>query len=128
MFKLTIPFFIINVNIYCNIINFGRIMQIMYFIVFFGESAFTAVCRFQKEYSLSMGGIADVNTLNTLNKYLSNNTNSFGICIQGNYMTEIMSECQKNLVINFCKPLCSKYPITKIKGHKELTDTDYPHH
>ncbi|MCY6356183.1 peptidoglycan recognition protein family protein [Clostridium sp. ZS2-4] len=57
---------------------------------------------------------------------LHHNSNTLGICVQGNYMVETMPKAQEAAVIALCKYLCSKYTINSIKGHKELGDTDCP--
>lgn len=55
------------------------------------------------------------------------NTNSLGICAEGNYMSETMLEAQKKAIIELCKHLCSKYGITDIRGHREAPyATDCP--
>lgn len=55
------------------------------------------------------------------------NTNSLGICAEGNYMLEDMPAVQKNAIIELCKHLCSKYGIIDVKGHKEAPyATDCP--
>ena len=54
------------------------------------------------------------------------NTNSLGICAEGNFMNETMSEVQKNALIELVSYLKGKYSITDVKGHKELNSTDCP--
>lgn len=55
------------------------------------------------------------------------NTNTIGICAEGNYMVETMPEAQKKAIIELCKYLSNKYGITDIRGHKEAPyATDCP--
>lgn len=54
------------------------------------------------------------------------NATSLGICAEGNYMTDIMPDAQKNSIVELCKYLFDKYGINEIKGHKELYSTDCP--
>jgi len=46
------------------------------------------------------------------------------ICVQENYMKEIMPKEQMKVVIELCRDLCCKYNISSIKGHKELNNTN----
>lgn len=57
---------------------------------------------------------------------LGSNTNSLGICAEGNYMTETMPEVQKQAIAELIVYLKNKYGITDIKGHKKLYATDCP--
>lgn len=54
------------------------------------------------------------------------NYNSIGICVQGNYMNDIMPKIQSNAVSNLCKMLSQKYKIKKIYLHRELSKTNCP--
>jgi len=54
------------------------------------------------------------------------NTNTLGICAEGSYMSETMSQVQKNAIIELCKYLCNKYGITKIYGHREVGSSNCP--
>ncbi len=52
------------------------------------------------------------------------NNISFGICMQGDYGVEKVSEIQFEVLIGLCQYLCSKYSISTIKGHTELQSTN----
>lgn len=55
------------------------------------------------------------------------NTNTIGICAEGNYMKESMPEAQKQAIISLCIYLKNKYPGIIFKGHKEAPyATDCP--
>lgn len=54
------------------------------------------------------------------------NSNSIGICAEGDYMKETMSEVQKQSIIALCKELLSIYPNAKIVGHRDLYPTACP--
>lgn len=47
------------------------------------------------------------------------NTNTLGICAEGDYMKEIMPVAQKQAIIALCIYLKNKYPRIVFKGHKE---------
>lgn len=59
-------------------------------------------------------------------QYLTYNTHTLGICVQGDYMKENMPSEQKKAVLDLCIYLCDKYSIEIIKGHGELNQTDCP--
>lgn len=54
------------------------------------------------------------------------NNISLGICMQGNYDVEKLSEIQFEAFIGLCQYLCDKYSIRTIKGHRELKATRCP--
>jgi len=54
------------------------------------------------------------------------NTRSLGICIEGNYDVEKVSEVGFKSLIGLCQYLCDKYDVSTIKGHRELTSTRCP--
>ncbi|WP_072060513.1 glucosaminidase domain-containing protein [Clostridium botulinum] len=47
------------------------------------------------------------------------NTNTLGICAEGDYMKESMPAAQKQAIISLCIYLKNKYPGIVFKGHKE---------
>lgn len=54
------------------------------------------------------------------------NSNSIGICAEGNFDVETMSEVQKNAIKELIAYLKEKYNITIIKGHREVNNTSCP--
>ena len=54
------------------------------------------------------------------------NSISIGICAEGNYDVEQMSEAQKNAIIDLVSYLKNKYGITEVKKHKDLNNTRCP--
>lgn len=56
---------------------------------------------------------------------LGYNTNSIGICAEGNFMNEAMQEVQKQALKDLIAYLRFKYTVD-IKGHGELNATDCP--
>jgi len=54
------------------------------------------------------------------------NTRSLGICLQGNYDVEKVSEIGFKFLIELCQYLCDKYNISTIKDHRELKATNCP--
>lgn len=54
------------------------------------------------------------------------NDHSIGICAEGAYNIETMSEVQKQAVVELCKYIKDKYKITKMGGHREFYSTDCP--
>jgi N-acetyl-anhydromuramyl-L-alanine amidase AmpD len=55
------------------------------------------------------------------------NTNSIGICAEGNFETETMPDVQKQAIIDLCKELIAKYPVIKeISPHKKYISTACP--
>jgi len=57
---------------------------------------------------------------------LNHNTNTLGICAEGNFETETMSEVQKQALINLGIYLKGLYGITASYGHRELMSTACP--
>ena len=57
--------------------------------------------------------------------YGYNNT-SIGICAEGNFEKDTMSETQKQAIIELIKYIKSKYAITSIKRHKDVCSTACP--
>ncbi|WP_099191009.1 N-acetylmuramoyl-L-alanine amidase [Tepidibacter mesophilus] len=57
---------------------------------------------------------------------LNHNSNTIGICTQGNYTKENMPVGQEKSLIELCIYLCTKYGIKTINGHRELNLTDCP--
>jgi N-acetyl-anhydromuramyl-L-alanine amidase AmpD len=55
----------------------------------------------------------------------SYNNISLGVCMQGNYDVEKISEIQFKSLIGLCRYLCNKYSINAIKGHRELNATRF---
>ncbi|MBN1039008.1 N-acetylmuramoyl-L-alanine amidase [Clostridium botulinum] len=55
-----------------------------------------------------------------------NNTNTLGICFEGNYMKENMPQSQFNSGVELIKYLKNKYGTLYIYGHKDLMSTDCP--
>ena len=54
------------------------------------------------------------------------NTNTLGICFEGNYMKETIPAAQYNAGIDLIKYLIGKYGNLPIYGHKELLATECP--
>lgn len=54
------------------------------------------------------------------------NTNSIGICAEGNYEIEIMPEAQKNAIKELIADIKSRYGNLAVKGHKEVSNTSCP--
>ncbi|WP_317049979.1 peptidoglycan recognition family protein, partial [Clostridium neonatale] len=54
------------------------------------------------------------------------NTNTLGICFEGNYMKETMPTAEYNAGIDLIKYLIGKYGNLPIYGHKELLATECP--
>lgn len=54
------------------------------------------------------------------------NSDSIGICAEGSYMKETMPEAQKQAIKELVAHLKSKYGITKVQRHKDVTSTDCP--
>jgi hypothetical protein len=54
------------------------------------------------------------------------NSDSIGICAEGDYMRETMPEAQKQSIIALCIELLSIYPNVKIVGHRDLYPTQCP--
>ena len=51
---------------------------------------------------------------------------SIGICAEGNFNEETMSNAQKNSIIELIKDIKSRYNIKWIRGHRELLATSCP--
>lgn len=54
------------------------------------------------------------------------NSTSIGICAEGNFNEETMSEVQKQAIIELVKDIKSRYNIKWIKGHREILATSCP--
>ena len=54
------------------------------------------------------------------------NSTSIGICAEGNFNKEAMSDVQKQAIIELVKDIKSRYDIKWIKGHREIISTDCP--
>ncbi len=54
------------------------------------------------------------------------NSNSIGICAEGNFNEETMPEVQKQAIIELVKDIKSRYDIKWIKGHREILATSCP--
>ena len=65
--------------------------------------------------------------MNTIGAHARNyNDESIGICAEGNFMTDVMSDAQKNSIIELIKYLKTIYKDAKVVGHKELNATACP--
>ena len=54
------------------------------------------------------------------------NSDSIGICAEGNYMKETMTYAQKKSISELVTHLKNKYGITKVQRHKDVCSTDCP--
>lgn len=54
------------------------------------------------------------------------NSDSIGICAEGNYDYEDMPEAQKKSLIELVNYLKDKYEITKVVGHRDVNNTSCP--
>ena len=54
------------------------------------------------------------------------NSDSIGICAEGNFEKETMSAEQRDAIVKLVKYLTNKYNITKIQGHKDVNKTSCP--
>ena len=54
------------------------------------------------------------------------NSDSIGICAEGNFEKETMSDAQRNSIVELLKYLTNKYSISKIQGHKDVCQTSCP--
>lgn len=54
------------------------------------------------------------------------NSTSLGICAEGDFEQETMSDIQKNAIVELIKNIKARYNIKWIKGHKEIISTDCP--
>lgn len=56
----------------------------------------------------------------------NNNADSIGICAEGDFNLETMSDIQKNAIIELVTYLKGIYNISNIQGHKEVCSTSCP--
>lgn len=56
----------------------------------------------------------------------NNNTDSIGICAEGNFENETMSEAQKEALKELVAYLKNKYGISKVQRHKDVNSTACP--
>lgn len=54
------------------------------------------------------------------------NSNSIGICAEGDFNNEIMSDVQKQAMIELVSYIKSRHNIKWVKGHKEILSTTCP--
>lgn len=54
------------------------------------------------------------------------NSTSIGICAEGNFNEETMSDVQKNAIIELVKDIKTRHNIKWIKGHREVIATSCP--
>lgn len=54
------------------------------------------------------------------------NTQSIGICAEGEYMEESMPDVQFNAIVELCKDIYTRYAIIETDGHKEYYSTSCP--
>lgn len=54
------------------------------------------------------------------------NSNSIGICAEGNFNEENMTDIQKQAIIELVKDIKSRYNIKWIKGHRDILATSCP--
>ena len=54
------------------------------------------------------------------------NSDSLGICAEGNFETETMSSKQMNSIIELVSHLKKKYGISIVKGHRDVGSTSCP--
>ncbi len=54
------------------------------------------------------------------------NSNSIGVCAEGNFQIDTMSDAQKNAILELINWLRSIYPQVQVKGHRELDATACP--
>lgn len=57
---------------------------------------------------------------------LGANSNSIGICAEGDYNNEVMPEAQKQAIIELIADIKSRRNIKWIKGHREILATSCP--
>lgn len=57
---------------------------------------------------------------------LNYNAVSIGICAEGNFNVETMTEAQYNALLELTHSIYNKYSISRICGHRELNSTDCP--
>ena len=56
----------------------------------------------------------------------NNNSDSIGICFEGNYMTETMPQAQINAGRELLSYLKGKYGFSKVQAHREVCQTNCP--
>lgn len=56
----------------------------------------------------------------------NNNADSIGICAEGDFNSETISDIQKNAIIELVTYLKGIYNISNVKGHKEVCNTSCP--
>lgn len=54
------------------------------------------------------------------------NSTAVGICCEGNYMSEIMPDAQKDALVELCREVLVLYPGAKIVGHSDCIPTSCP--
>lgn len=54
------------------------------------------------------------------------NSDSIGICAEGNFENEVMQEAQKQAIKELVAYLKNKYGISKVQGHKDVCATSCP--
>ena len=54
------------------------------------------------------------------------NSNSIGICAEGNFNEETMSDVQRQAIVELIKDIKSRHNIKWIKGHREIIATSCP--
>ena len=54
------------------------------------------------------------------------NSTSIGICAEGDFNTEIMSDVQEQAIIDLIADIKSRHNITYIKGHRDILNTSCP--
>ena len=54
------------------------------------------------------------------------NSTSIGICAEGDFNTETMSDVQKQAIIDLIADIKSRYNITYVKGHRDILATSCP--
>lgn len=57
---------------------------------------------------------------------LGSNSDSLGVCFEGDFMSETMGDTQKNAGAELVSYLKSKYGISTVKRHKDVCATDCP--
>lgn len=73
------------------------------------------------------GGIYKGRPLEYVGAHASgSNSDSIGICCEGNFEVEQMPEAQKNSLIELINYLIDNYSIEKIQGHKDVNSTSCP--
>lgn len=78
-------------------------------------------------YVRKEGSIYRGRPINTIGAHcLNNNSNSIGICFEGNFERESMSDAQLKAGIELVKYLKNKYTNLKVVGHKNLYNTACP--